>query len=151
MKYNTGSEVYNKLGHVGKVIAYYNGRYIVEFQIEVEDCEGSFFDNQLSYKYENELTDNPLKFVQHLVAKQLESVLVELREDIKNLETRKGIILMDQLTAMGSLSLSYQCILKSLENSLDNRVGYDREQKIQALNELTKVVHKVDTAFGLVP
>lgn len=151
MKYSIGSEVYNRRGHVGKIIAYHNGMYVVEFQIELYDATGAFFDIPLSYQSESELTDTPVEFVQHGIAKQLEATSAQLREDIKNLEARRGSILMAQLTSMGSLSLSYQAILKSLEDSLDNKVGSNREQKIQVLNELTKLVHKVDVTFGLVP
>ena len=151
MKYSIGSEVYNCMGHIGNVIAYHDNMYVVEFEIEVDDEDGSFFERQLSYKTELELTDTPLKFIQHSVVKQLEETIVQLREDIKNLEARRGSILMAQLTSTGSLSLSYQAILKSLEDFLDDEVGAGREQKIKVLNELTKIVHKVDVTFGLIP
>ena len=151
MKYSISSEVYNRIGHIGKVIAHYNDGYIVKFKIEVTDHDGPFFYDQLSYKSEYELTDTPLEFIQHSVAKQLDARIAQLEENIKNLEARRGCVLMAHLTSMGSLSLAYQATLNVLEDLLSDKVGGGREQKIQVLNELTRIIHKVDVTFGLIP
>lgn len=148
MKYAIDSEVYSKSGNVGKVLAYHNAKYIVEFQTLVAgDYGDTFFDSQLSYLSEDSLVDSPMQFVQHQSVASLNSQIDKLEDKLVALGKTQSALLRAPILASGTVSEGFE-IIQDYFKAVTHRG--DVQARAKSLEKLKEACAEVDAAFGLV-